>query len=145
MVQERTTKRASIQGESSDEVVIAYSFAAAQVVATVAAGIPFTCPAGRRLRVTRITEVHSVVAGQAGTMQVEKLSSGTANGGKNGDNLLADAIDLTGTIHTPVNPDLVASEAVRTLEAGDRLALVLESGAATSLANANITIVGNWV
>jgi len=115
------------------------TFAAADVVGTTSAKLIFT--ATQRVKVTRISEIHAVVAGQAGTLDVERLQGTEAVGGGNGDALLGTTkIDLEGTINTVQSPTLTSTAAHLILEAGDRVALKLASGAATSLVNANITV-----
>lgn len=115
------------------------TFQAADVVGTTSAKFIFT--ATQRVKVTKISEVHAVVAGQAGTLDVERLQGTEAVGGGNGDALLGTTkIDLTAAIDTIQSPTLTSTAAHLILEAGDRLALVLASGAATSLVNANITV-----
>jgi len=94
---------------------------------------PFRC------RVTKISEVHATVAGQAGTLTVERLQGTEAPG--SGDDLLATTkVDLTATINTVQSPALTATVAHLVLEVGERLCLKLASGAATSLANAALTV-----
>ena len=111
---------------------VSINFAAADV-----ASIFFT--ASFRCRVTKITEVHATVAGQAGTLTVERLQGTEAPAA--GDDLLgATKFALTATINTVVPGTLTATGAHLILEVGNRLALKLASGAATSLANANVTV-----
>lgn len=115
-----------------DKLRIPHNFAAAGV-----ANIFFI--ADRRVRVTQIQEVHATIAGQAGTLTVERLQGTEAPAA--GDDLLgATKINLEGTINTVVTPALTATVANLVLEKGDRLALKLASGVATSLANACITV-----
>jgi hypothetical protein len=87
-------------------------------------------------------ERHVTVAGQAGTMQVEKLTSGEAPGA--GDALLAQAFDLTSTANTPVTKNGVTT-AAGSLAAGDALCLKLASGAATSYAAGSLTVLMQWI
>ena len=111
---------------------VSFNFAAAGV-ASIFHTASFRC------RVTKITEVHATVAGQAGTATVERLQGTEAPG--SGDDLLgATKVDLTGTINTVQSPALTGTAANLVLETGNRLALKLASGAATSLANANVTV-----
>lgn len=87
-------------------------------------------------------ERHVTVAGQAGTLQIEKCTSGEAPGA--GDELLAEAFDLTSTANTPVEKAAVTTAAA-TLAKGDALCLKLASGAATSYALGTITVAMEWV
>lgn len=87
-------------------------------------------------------ERHVTVAGQAGTLQIEKLESGEAPGA--GDALLATAFDLTSTANTPVEKAAVTTAAA-ILAKGDALCLKLASGAATSYALGTITAVMEWL
>lgn len=93
-------------------------------------------------RVISATEIHSVVAGQAGTLQIEKCNTGEA--AASGDAVLASAFDLTSTVNTPVTV-LAVDDGKEALVAGDSLFLKLASGAATSLAGASLTVVVEWV
>lgn len=88
-------------------------------------------------KVVEAKERHVTVAGQAGTLQVEKVPSGTAIG--SGTVTLASAFDLTATANTVVTKSALTTSA-GALSAGDSLALKLASGAATSLALATITL-----
>lgn len=67
-------------------------------------------------------ERHGTAAGAAATLQIEKLSSGTAKG--SGTNMLTTAFDLQSTANTPVikNPKDFVSGAF-TMKIGDALAL----------------------
>jgi len=115
-----------------EKLVVDHNFAAADV-ANIFFIAPFRC------RVTKISEVHATVAGQTGTLTVERLQSTEAPG--NGDDLLGDTkIDEEGTINTVQSPALTDTAANLVLEAGDRLALKQASGSATSLANACVTV-----
>lgn len=87
-------------------------------------------------------ERHVTVAGQAGTLQIEKLASGVAPG--SGDVTLASAFDLTSTANTPVEKAAVTTAAA-TLAKGDALALKVASGAATSYALGTITVTMEWL
>lgn len=93
-------------------------------------------------RIIQATERHTTVAGQAGTMQIEKVPSGTAIG--SGTVTLASAFDLTSTAATVVTKLPLATSA-KVLAAGDSLAGKVASGAATSLAGATLTIVLEWL
>jgi len=104
-----------------------------------AAGIPvifYTAPCA--CKVIRAIERHVTVAGQAGTMQIEKVPSGTAIG--SGTVLLASAFDLTSTANTNVTINALTTAAA-TLAAGDSLAGKVASGSATSYANGMVTLV----
>lgn len=88
-------------------------------------------------KVISASERHVTVAGQAGTLQIEKLASGEAPGA--GAVTLAAAFDLTSTANTPVTKTALTTSAA-TLAAGDALCLKLASGAATSYALGTITV-----
>jgi len=77
-------------------------------------------------------ERHVTVAGQAGTLQLEKVPSGTAMG--SGTVMLASAFDLTSTANTNVLINAVTTSGA-TMAKGDAMACKLASGAATSYAN----------
>lgn len=106
-----------------------------------AASIPsilFTTPYA--CKVVRAYERHVTVAGQAGTMQIEKVPSGTAPG--SGTNILTSAFDLTSTANTNV---VAAGSTTVTLAAGDSLGIKLASGTATSYAGGAVTAVLEWL
>jgi len=88
-------------------------------------------------KVVSAYERHVTVAGQAGTLTIEKLASGEAPGA--GGVVLAAAWDLTSTANTPVSKAAVTT-AVGTLAAGDALCFKLASGAATSYALGTVTV-----
>jgi len=109
-----------------------------------AASIPqilFTAP--YPCRVVSVYERHVTVAGQAGTMQIEKVASGTAPG--SGTNLLTAGFDLTSTANVPVVQNGVAASTSTNLAAGDSIGIKLGSGAATSYAGGTVTVVLEWV
>ncbi len=93
---------------------------------------PFRC------RITKIQEIHETKAGQAGTLQIERLQGTEAI--TEGDQLLVTTIALGGTDDTVQTPTLHATPATLILEVGDRLCFELTSGASTTLANACITV-----
>ncbi|OCZ54314.1 hypothetical protein [Dehalobacter sp. TeCB1] len=96
---------------------------------------PYPC------KVIRAYERHVTVAGQAGTMQVEKTPSGTAPG--SGTATLATAFDLTSTANTNVSVSALTTAAAQ-LAAGDSLSTKLASGAATSYAGGCLSVVLEW-
>ena len=103
-----------------------------------AAGIPlifFVAPAP--CKVIEATERHATVAGQAGSMQVEKLTSGVAAG--SGAVVLSSAFDLTSTADTNVTKTALTTAAA-TLAKGDALCCKVASGAATSYANGSLLL-----
>ena len=69
-------------------------------------------------RIISITEVHRVTAG-GGTVQIEKLTSGTAKG--SGNNLLVTAFSLTASANVPRFGTLTATKDDLILRRGDRL------------------------
>lgn len=111
-----------------------------QVAAADVAKTFFIAPAA--CKILSAYERHVTVAGQAGTLTIEKLESGEAPGA--GDVLLASAFDLTSTANTPVTKAAVTTAAA-TLAAGDALCLKVASGAATSYALGTITVTMQWV
>ena len=96
-------------------------------------GIFFT--ACRPCYVLEIRQVHGT-ASSAGTVNVEKLTGTTAKG--SGDDLLATAIDTSGTADT-VQTFTARKLQNHTLNAGDRLAIV-SGGTLTSMKDLNITV-----
>lgn len=110
-----------------------------QVAAADVAKTFFIAPAG--CKVISAYERHVTVAGQAGTLTIEKLNTGEAP--SQGDVVLAAAWDLTSTANTPVSKAAV-TDGKEILVAGDALCLKLASGAATSYALGTITVVMQW-
>lgn len=87
-------------------------------------------------------ERHVTVAGQAGVLTVEKLTTGQAPAG--GADLFTTGFDLTSTANTPVSIAAVTTAAA-SLVAGDALCLKVQSGAATSYALGTITLTMEWL
>jgi len=111
-----------------------------QVAAADVAKTFFIAPAA--CKAVSASERHVTVAGQAGTLTIEKLASGEAPGA--GDVVLAEAFDLTSAANTPVEKAAVDTAAA-TLAKGDALCLKLASGDATSYALGTITVTLEWV
>jgi hypothetical protein len=88
------------------------------------------------------SERHVTVAGQAGTMTIEKLTAAEAPG--SGDVVLAEAFDLVSTANTTVTKVAVA-DGKELLAAGDALCLKLASGNAASYALGTITVTMKWL
>lgn len=115
---------------------VAYpNFAAADVAKAF-----WIAPAACRLIQAR--ETHVTVAGQAGTLTIEKCNSGEAAAA--GDVMLAAAWDLTSTANTPVTK-AGNTDGTEKMVAGDMLRLKLASGAATSYANATLICEMEWM
>lgn len=130
-------------GGLSDEKLIPGSRNVISFAPIAAATIPtifWTTPAA--CKIIKAIERHVTVAGQAGTMQLEKVPSGTAIG--SGTVTLATAFDLTSTANTNVTSTALTTSAA-TLAAGDSLAGKVASGAATSYANGALTVVIEWL
>lgn len=108
----------------------------APIAAATIPTIFFVAP--KACKVISAVERHVTVAGQAGTMQIEKVPSGTAIG--SGTELLASAFDLTSTANTNVTKTSTA-----TLAKGDSLAGKVASGAATSYAGGVVTVTIEWL
>jgi hypothetical protein len=106
-----------------------------QVAAADVAKTFFIAPVA--CKVISAYERHVTVAGQAGALTIEKLTSGEAPSA--GDVVLATAFDLTSTANTPVSKSAV-TDGKEIMAAGDALALKLASGAATSYALGTITV-----
>lgn len=116
--------------------VVTYPDVAAADVAKTFFIAPAAC------KVVSAYERHVTVAGQAGTLTIEKLTTGEAPSA--GDVVLAAAWDLTSTANTPVSKTALTT-AVATLAAGDALCLKLASGAATSYALGTISVLMEYV
>ena len=110
-----------------------------QVVAADVAKTFWIAPAACRFVSTQ--ERHVTVAGQAATLQIEKLSPGEAPGA--GDVLLVNGFALTSVANTPVQ-DLAVANGDQILVAGDALCLRLAAGNAAAYALGTITVVMQW-
>jgi len=122
------TTGAFISGSRFD---VTYPQVAAADVAKTFFIAPVAC------KVISAYERHVTVAGQAGTLTIEKLNTGEAPSA--GDVVLASAWDLTSTANTPVSKAAV-TDGKEIMVAGDALCLKLASGAATSYALGTITV-----
>lgn len=127
---------ATAQFVKGQKFEVTYSQVAAADVAKTFFIAPSAC------KVVSAYERHVTVAGQAGTLTIEKLNTGEAPGA--GDVLLATAFDLTSTANTPVSKAAV-TDGKESLVAGDALCLKLASGAATSYALGTITVTMQWI
>ena len=121
-----TTESAGQQFSANGPVFAAATIAMTQFVA------PFACT------LQSAVGRWSTKAGQAGTMQLEVCRAGEAAGA--GNVMLATAFDLTGNNDTSISKAAVTT-AYATLAAGDVIRGKLASGAATSLADAQITMI----
>ena len=105
-------------------------FAAADVAKTVfVAGLP--------CKLVKVNARWGTKAGQAGTLTLEKCNTGEAAAA--GDVMLAAALDLTGDNNVPVEAVAVA-DGKEVMVEGDAIRFKVASGAATSLADACITL-----
>lgn len=111
-----------------------------QIAAADVAKTFFIAPAA--CKIVSAYERHVTVAGQAGVLTIEKLTSGEAPG--SGDDLFTTGFDLTSTANTPVSKTAVTT-AAGTLAAGDALCLKVQSGAATSYALGTISVTMEWL
>mgnify|MGYP001004195036 CR=1 FL=1 len=118
-----------------ERFTVTYPDVAAADVAKVFWIAPAAC------KIISAQERHVTVAGQAATLQIEKLSTGEAPGA--GDALLATGFDLTSAANTPVL-DLAVATGVEALVAGDALCLNLAAGNAADYALGTITVVMEW-
>lgn len=89
--------------------------------------------------VTRIQEVHETAGNDAGavTINVEKLTGTQAPGAGSG--ILSSTINLKGTANTVVTGTLTTTSSIRSLAAGDRLAL-LKTGTLTLVAGVTVLV-----
>jgi hypothetical protein len=98
--------------------------------------------ANQACKVISARERHVTVAGQAGVLTIEKLTTGEAPGA--GDDLFTTGFDLVSTANTPVSKTAVTT-AAGTLAAGDALCLKTQSGNPASYALGTITVVLEYV
>ncbi len=111
-----------------------------QVAAADVAKTFFIAPAA--CKIISGYERHVTVAGQAGVLTVEKLTTGEAPSA--GDDLFTTGWDLTSTANTPVSKTAVTT-AAGTLAAGDALCLKLQSGNAASYDLGTVTVTMEWL
>ncbi len=111
-----------------------------QVTAADVAKIFWIAPAA--CKVISAQERHGTAAGQAATLQIEKLNTGDAPG--TGDEVLATGFDLTEAANTTVE-DLTVATGAEKLAKGDALALKLDAaGNAAGYDEGTITVVLEW-
>nr|WP_321349791.1 capsid cement protein [uncultured Methanoregula sp.] len=122
---------------SGRKFVITTQFAAAEI--TAGRGI-FIAPAACEL--ISVVEAHGTIAGQAGTLQLEKCNTGEAKTA--GDAMLASAFNLESTVNTPVTIAAV-TDGKQQLVAGDEIRLKLASGASTSYVDGVATLLMKWL
>lgn len=97
---------------------------------------PVTC------KVISAIEAHGTVAGQAGVLNIEKCNTGEAPAA--GDLVFPTGWNLESTANTPVSLTAVV-DGKQILAVGDELRFILTSGASTSLADATITLLMEWI
>ena len=114
----------------TDEYVASVEFAAAGI-----GGAFFIAPVA--CEVVSAFEVHGTKAGQAGTLQIEKCTSGEAAG--EGDAVLATAFNLAGDNLVP-QTSLAVADGKEQLAAGDVLRTKLADGNAATLAAAVVSV-----
>lgn len=131
-----------LAGLASGAFVVGQKFVVTypQVAAADVAKTFFIAPAA--CKIISAYERHVTVAGQAGTLTIEKLTAGEAPGA--GDVILAAAFDLVSTANTSVSKAGVTT-AAGTLAAGDALCLKVASGDAASYALGTISVTMQYV
>mgnify|MGYP001591395145 FL=1 len=93
------------------------------------------CPV--RSQLVKVYEVHGTVAGQAGTLAIERLQ-GTETSG-NGDKVVT-GLDLTAAINTVQAGTIVTTSDIHKFEAGDRVGTYINTGSAASLASMIVSL-----
>jgi len=88
------------------------------------------CPV--RSQLVKVYEVHGTVAGQAGTLAIERLQSTETSG--NGDHVVT-GIDLTAAINTVQEGTIGTTSDMHIWEAGNRVGTHINTGSAASCAN----------
>ena len=111
-----------------------------QIAAADVAKTFFIAPAP--CKVISAYERHVTVAGQAGVLTIEKLTSGEAPSA--GDDLITAGFDLTSTANVPVTKAAVTTAAA-SMAAGDCLCLKAQSGSASSYALGTVTVTLEWL
>ena len=85
-----------------------------------------------RSQLVKVYEVHGSVAGQAGTLAVERLQSTETP--STGDHVVI-GIDLTAAVDTVQEGTILTTSSMHLFEAGDRVGTHVNSGSAASCAN----------
>jgi len=117
--------RKQISKEARDTYVIT-SIQSAGIADRVVGIIPY------RSQLIKVYEVHGTVAGQAGTLAIERLQSTETSG--NGDHVVT-GIDLTAAINTVQEGTIITTGSIHLFEAGDRVGTHINTGSAASCAN----------
>jgi len=122
--------RKQISPEARDTYVIT-SIQSAGIADRVVGIIPY------RSQLIKVYEVHGSVAGQAGTLAIERLQSTEAS--SEGDHVVT-GIDLTATANTVQEGTIGTTSDMHIFSAGDRVGTHVNSGAATSCANMVVSL-----
>ena len=120
----------------SRELLMPVLFIAQDVEAADAGSYGNFFIADRAWKIISISEVHRVV-GTGGSVQVEKLTSGTAK--DSGTDLLTTAFSLTASVNVPRFGTLTATKANLIIKRGDRLGTVI-SGLSGAPEDVQITV-----
>lgn len=123
-----------------ERFAVAVPLAAADIVASESTKHLYV--ATRRVRITKVTEIHGVVAGQAGTMDLKKynVADVTYDDADTFAILGTTKINLAAAINVAQSPALTSTAADLVLEVGEYLRASLATGAATSYANGLVVI-----
>jgi hypothetical protein len=122
---ENMITRKQISKEARDTYVIT-SIQSASIADRVVGIIPY------RSQLIKVYEVHGTVAGQAGTLAIERLQSTETSG--SGDHVVT-GIDLTAAINTPQEGTIITTSDIHLFAAGDRVGTHVNTGSAASCAN----------
>jgi hypothetical protein len=117
--------RKQISKEARDTFVIT-SIQSASIADRVVGIIPY------RSQLIKVYEVHGTVAGQAGTLAIERLQSTETS--STGDHVVT-GIDLTAAINTVQEGTIITTSDIHIYEAGDRVGTHVNTGSAASCAN----------
>lgn len=122
----------------TDYIIIPFSFSVATTGAATAANYPPIINVAFPMTILYAYESHGTANSGACTLQVDKLTSGQAQG--DGVNMLSSGIDVTTTANIPVKYSPTTTLANRQLDAGDRVEIRQPTGALSGLADVCITL-----
>lgn len=122
--------RKQISEEARDTYVIT-SIQSAGIADRVVGVIPV------RSKLVKVYEVHGTVAGQAGTLAIERLQSTETS--STGDHVVI-GLDLEGAINTVQAGTIVTTSDIHIFSAGDRVGTHVNSGSAASCANMVVSL-----
>lgn len=122
----------------TDYIILPFTFWVATTGAATAANYSPVLNVAFPMVMLYAYESHGTANSGACTLQVDKLTTGQAQG--DGVNMLSSGIDVTTTANTPVKYSPTATLANRQVDAGDRVEIRQPTGSLSGLADVCITL-----